>query len=104
MTTQPFGEGEGEPVSFAAIAAQVRSIKPRALTPDQIPDVLDLIEYLQEEINTRHDQLTARSNELDAREVMLAKRERAASAQRRAAEMIVKGGNRRGKLLGYFKR
>lgn len=101
MTTQPFGEDES--VNFAAIAAQVRSIKPRALTPDQIPDVLDLIEYLQEEINTRFDQLTVRGNDLDAREIALAKRERAAAAKHRAAEMIVRGGNRRGKLLGYFK-
>lgn len=101
MTSQPFGEDES--VNFAAIAAQVRSIKSRALTPDQIPDVLDLIEYLQEEVNTRFDQLTVRGNDLDAREIALAKRERAAAAKHRAAEMVVRGGNRRGKLLGYFK-
>jgi hypothetical protein len=98
LTAMPnFGEDHPpETLTFAAIAAQVRAIKPSALTPQSYDDVLTLIEYLHAEIVKRQDELTRRSNELEAKAKQIADLERSLKLKHRAVDQIVKQNEGKG--------
>jgi hypothetical protein len=91
-----FGSDDATNVTFETVAAQVKALKPRALTPTQHDDVITLIEYLQDETVRRYDALTRKGNELAEREAAIAAAERAMKVKGRVVEAIVKGREGRG--------
>lgn len=70
-------------VEFADMAAKVRAMQPRALTPELYPDVVLCLEWMQAEIVQRLDTLDRKRMELEAREEAVSQRERQAAIRGR---------------------
>jgi hypothetical protein len=70
-------------VDFAGMATQVRALKPRALTPEQFPDVVLCLEWMHGEILQQLAELDARREKLDQREAVVAEREHQAAIRGR---------------------
>jgi hypothetical protein len=98
LTQSPaFGADEApEQTTYQQLAAQVRAMHPRALSPQSYDDVLTLIEYLQEETTRQLDELTRRGNEVAQREKELAAAQRTLKLKQRAVDAIVKQREGRG--------
>jgi hypothetical protein len=93
--------GDDKPaVTYDGIAAQVKSMQPRALTATQFDDVVVLIEFMRDQAVKIHDQNQIRSKGLDDREKAVAKRERDVSMRQRVHQAATRS---RG-LLRYFGR
>ncbi|RZN09677.1 hypothetical protein CWO91_16750 [Bradyrhizobium genosp. SA-3] len=79
-----------EQVTYQAIAAQIRSLNPRALTPASLEDVILMIEWMQEETIKRDEELTRRGNELTQREAELQSWEKRLQIKQRAVDAVLK--------------
>ena|SRR5579883_1106645 len=94
--TPNFGDGEpAEAVTYQTIAAQVRAMNPRALTPGMLDDVITMVEYLRDQALSIHDANEKRSAELDQRERELNRRARDVAAAGRVAKAVISGKPRR---------
>lgn len=92
MNTHPnFGtDTPPEQVTYQAIAAQIRSLNPRALTAASLEDVILMIEWMQEETIKRDEQLTLRSKELAEQEAKLIAWEKGLKLKQRAVDAMLK--------------
>lgn len=92
MTIAPnFGaDTPPEQVTYQAIAAQIRALNPRALTPASLEDVILMIEWMQEETIKRDEQLTLRSKELAEQEAKLIAWEKGLKIKQRAVDAVLK--------------
>jgi hypothetical protein len=95
-------------VDFAGMASQVRALKPRALTPEQFPDVVLCLEWMHGEIVQQLVELEARKEQLDQREQVVAERERQAAIRGRvfgaAQAMNIPRRSVGGLLKGYLRK
>jgi hypothetical protein len=89
--------GSDAPANYSAIAQTVASMQPRALTAEQLPDVITIIEYMQQQVLDEQTRLNELCAKLNARERELTTRERNVEIRQRALG-LVKG--RWAKLLG----
>jgi hypothetical protein len=97
--------GEDRPaVTYNHIADQVRTMKPRALTPSQFDDVVVLIEWMQGEALKAHQRNETQSKELSAREAAVAKRERDVGIRQRAIVAAIRAKGVMAPLRRYFGR
>jgi len=89
MTT--FGDGKSpHEATYQTIAAQIRTMAPRALTANALDDAITLVEFIQAETLKRHDANEARALQLDAREAALEKRARDLKLHERAVAVVLK--------------
>ncbi|WP_454627718.1 hypothetical protein [Bradyrhizobium cenepequi] len=96
MQPSDFGTGQSpDEVTYHTIAAQIRNMVPRALTPNALDAALTMIEYLRDEGLKLHDANEARAKELDEREAKLNKRARDLALAQRAADAVLKRGPRK---------
>lgn len=79
-----------EQVTYQAIAAQIRQLNPRALTPGSLEDVILMIEWMQEETIKRDDQLTQRGKELAEKERQLQSWEAGLKIKQKAVDAVLK--------------
>jgi hypothetical protein len=84
-----------EAVTYATLAASVRAMDPRALTPNMLDDVVTMVEYMRAEALRVHDANEARSKALDAREKELDRRARDVALAGRVAKAVISGAPRR---------
>lgn len=96
-----------EMVNFADMASKVRALQPRALTPEQFPDVVLCLEWMQGEITQQLEELERTRKALDEREKAVAERERQAAIRGRvfgaAQAMKLPRRGVSGVIKGYFK-
>lgn len=65
-----------EVVDYSRVAAQVRVLNSRALTPAQYDDVVTLLEWMQKSLVQQDDALTARTRAVEQLEAELNRREK----------------------------
>ncbi|MCK1741357.1 hypothetical protein IVA80_10895 [Bradyrhizobium sp. 139] len=104
MNVMPnFGEDHApEEITYHTLAAQIRAMNPRALTPQNHDDVVLLLEYLHDETVRRLDELTSKGNALAIREKEVASKERTIRIKERAVGVLLK--NREGKRWFFWGR
>ena len=96
MQSPDFGTGESpDEVTYQTIAAQIREMVPRALTPNALDAPLTMIVYLRDEALKIHDANEIRTKDLDARELQLNRRARDLALAQRAADAVLKGNGPR---------
>jgi hypothetical protein len=97
--------GTAPAVSYRTIAEQVRNLKPRALTPDVLDDVLTLLEFMRDECIRQHDDNLIAARKLDEREMTLRERERQVAIRTRALDVASgsSGARRRAGLMFWRK-
>jgi len=97
MNANPnFGDDTpAEAVTYATLAAQVRAMNPRALTPNMLDDVIMMVEYMRDEALRIHDANEARSKALDEREKELNRRAREVALASKVAKAVIAGKPRR---------
>jgi len=93
-----------EIVDYARIASQIRALEPRALTPDQLSDVLLVMEWMKQELISRDETITKRQVELDQKETALRERERNVVLRARTVDLAIGLRPKRSKLFHYLKR
>jgi hypothetical protein len=91
-------------VTYSTIAAQVREMDTRALTPAGQEDVMTLIEYMRDEALKIHELNLVAATKLAEREAAVTKREREATVKARALEVAIKSQTIAQRLRGYFAR
>lgn len=103
MTVMPnFGPDHApEEVTYQTLAAQVRAMNPRALTPANYDDVVLLLEYLHDETVRKLDELTQRGNAIAQREKEVVSKERTLRIKERAVGVLMK--SREGKGWRFWK-
>jgi hypothetical protein len=89
MTT--FGEDQSpHEVTYATLAAQVRSMAPRALTANALDDAITLVEFMRDQALKMHDANITRAQELAEWERTIMLRERNLKIHERAVAAIMK--------------
>ncbi len=87
----PFGDDASpEELIYQTIAAQVRDMKPRALTPAALDAAVTLVEFMRDETTKKHDANQLRTAELDEREAALVRRARDLKIHERAVAAVMK--------------
>ena len=61
--------------TYNTIASRIVALKPRALTPVQVPDIIIMVEYMRDVAIEKHDANIVFKKALDQREKDLVKRE-----------------------------
>ena len=91
-----------EEVTYQTIAAQIKALKPRALTAASLEDVILMIEWMQDETVKRSEELTSKGNELAEKEKQLAAWEKNLKLKQRAVDAVLK--RNAPKSVGWFAR
>jgi hypothetical protein len=91
-----------EAVTYQTIAAQIKALKPRALTAGSLEDVILMIEWMQDETVKREQEVTRQSNELAEREKGLKAWEKNLKLKQRAVDAVLK--RNAPKSVGWFAR
>lgn len=63
-------------VDYTRVAAHIREMQPRALTPGQYDDVITLLEYMRDELIQRETELHAKTLLIEERERNVVQREK----------------------------
>lgn len=88
-----FGSDATDPkqADYSVLVQTIAAMQPRALTPDQLPDVIALIEYMQQQVLEEQTRLNKLVAQLNTREKQLALRERNVEIRQRALGLVKKG-------------
>lgn len=78
------------PVDYTRVAAHIRSMEPRALTPAQHEDVITLLEYMRDQLIERDASVETRTKQVAAREAAVALRERELAIRSKAVHAAAK--------------
>lgn len=80
-----------DPVSFADVAAYVRTLDTSALSFADYADIIAILTYMRDEQIKINDKLTGMGAALDEREADLTKREKELAVRKGAVDMFLKG-------------
>lgn len=99
-----FGPDSDSPPDYHSIAAQIRAVDQRALTPEQHSDVLTMLEYMRDQTVKLYDANVEREQALAKREADVARREREVELKMRTLNSALKTRETAGaRLRNYFK-
>ena len=82
-------------VDYTRVAAHIRDLQPRALTPGQYEDVITLLEYMRDELIQRETELTAKTLVMEESERDLVQREKDVAIRGKAVAAVVSVAPRR---------
>lgn len=91
-------------VDYTRVAAHIRDMQPRALSPGQHEDVITLLEYMRDELVKRHADLEASTLLIEERERKVATREKDAALLVKAAGAAVTLRKKPRRWWTYLKR
>jgi hypothetical protein len=75
-------------VDYTRVAAHIRELQPRALTPGQYEDVIVLLEYMRDELIQRETELSAKTLLIEERERTLVQREKDVTIRHKAVAAV----------------
>lgn len=99
----PNPQGVPLQVDYTRVAAHIRELQPRTLTPGQYEDVITLLEYMRDELVKREQALSEATLVIEDREREVAQREKDVSIRSKAVSMVATVAPRR-TWLSYLKR
>lgn len=82
-------------VDYTRVAAHIREMQPRALSPGQYEDVITLLEYMRDELIQRQTELEASTLLIEERERKVAQREKDVAIRGKAVDAAASLGKKR---------
>lgn len=91
-------------VDYTRVAAHIRDLQPRALTPGQYEDVITLLEYMRDELIQRETELKANTLLIEERERKLVQREKDVAIRAKALDAAETFKRKQRQWWSYLKR